>query len=179
MSMRRTIGSVILTVALFRDLVRPRCADGGALRLSGKRGDYRIAVFTAPTPFRAGDVDVSVLVQEAATGVAMPDAVPVTVRMVKPGGPVLEYPATTEAATNKLFRAAQFELPEPGRWELRVRIEGPHGEAEIAGEVEAAGTLPRWPEIWPWIAWPAPAIVLFAIHQVLVRQRAGRAERLV
>ncbi len=103
----------------------------------------------------------------------------VTVRMTKPGGPALEYPATTEAATNKLFRAAQFELPEPGRWELQVRVEGPHGPAVIGGEVEAAEPLPRWPEIWPWIAWPALAIVLFSIHQMLVRRRAGRAERLV
>ena len=41
-----------------------------------------------------------------------PDAVRVTIRMTKPGGPALEYPATTEAATNKLFHAAQFELPD-------------------------------------------------------------------
>ena len=47
--------------------------------------------------------------------------------MTKPGGLALEYPATTEAATNKLFRAAQFELPEPGRWEMQVQVEGLHG----------------------------------------------------
>ena len=85
----------------------------------------------------------------------------VTVRMTKPGRLALEYPATTEAATNKLFRAAQFELPEPGRWEMQVQVEGLHGLAVIGGEVEAAEPLPRWPEMWPWIGWPALVIVLF------------------
>ena len=87
--------------------------------------------------------------------------------------PDLEYPATTEAATNKLFRAAQFELPEPGRWELRVEVEGVHGRAAIGGEIDAAEPLPRWREMWPWIGWPALAIVLFCIHQTLARC-AGR-----
>jgi hypothetical protein len=39
-------------------------ADGGALRFSGRRGDRLIAVFTTPTPLRAGLTDLSVLVQE-------------------------------------------------------------------------------------------------------------------
>jgi hypothetical protein len=29
-------------------------ADGGELRYSGVRGDYRVAIFTAPVPSRAG-----------------------------------------------------------------------------------------------------------------------------
>src|SRR4051794_5008990 len=44
-------------------------ADGGAIRLSEQKGNYRITVFTLPNPLRAGGVvDVSVLVQDAATG---------------------------------------------------------------------------------------------------------------
>jgi hypothetical protein len=89
----------------------------------------------------------------------------VTVRMTKPGRPALEYPATTEAATNKLFRAAQFELPEPGRWEMQAQVDGPHGMAVIGGLVEAAEALPRWQVMWPWIGWPAVAIVLYGISE--------------
>ena len=48
--------------------------DGGTLRLSRSEGNYRISVFTAPTPFRAGPVDISVLVQDAITGEVMPKA---------------------------------------------------------------------------------------------------------
>ena len=99
----------------------------------------------------------------------------VTIRMTKPGRLALEYPATTEAATNKLFHAAQFELPEPGRWEMQVQVEGLHGIAVIGGEVEAAEPLPRWPELWLWIGWPALVIALFGIHQVLAERRSGQA----
>ena len=42
----------------------------------------------------------------------------VIVRMTKSGRLALESPATTEATTNKLLRAALLELPEPGRWEI-------------------------------------------------------------
>jgi hypothetical protein len=176
MSMRAMIGGVIGAWLSLGIWCAPAIADGGALRLSGTAGGYRIAVFTAPTPFRAGPVDVSVLVQDASTGEPMTQ-VPVTIRMTRSGGPDLEYPATTGAATNKLFRAAQFELPAAGRWALQVRVDGRQGPAVIAGELEAAEPLPRWPEIWPWFAWPAPVIVLFSVHQILVRRRTGRVDR--
>src|SRR5436190_18787491 len=89
-------------------------ADGGDIRLSEQQGNYRITVFSAPTPLRAGPVDVSVLVQEAASGEPVPDA-EVMVKEVRRGSLGVErrHPATTEAATNKLYRAATFDLPEP------------------------------------------------------------------
>jgi hypothetical protein len=151
----------------------PAGADGGSVRLSEEKGGYRITVFSAPTPFRAGPVDMSVLVQDASTGDPMTPVL-VTVRMTRSGGLALEYPATSEAATNKLFRAAQFELPEPGRWALEVHVQGSHGLAVIGGELEAAEPSPQWLEIWPWIGWPALVVTLFGIHQVFV-QRTGRS----
>jgi hypothetical protein len=172
--MRLIIGGVTFGWLLLGTWCAPAIADGGSLRLSGKKGGYQITVFTAPTPFRAGAVDISALIQDATTGEPMTQ-VRVTVRMTKPGSMALEYPATTEAATNKLFRAAQFELPEPGRWAMQVRVEGLRGIAVIDGEVEAAEPLPRLPEMWRWIGWPALVIVLFSIHQLLVYRRTGRA----
>jgi hypothetical protein len=87
----------------------------------------------------------------------------------------LEYPATREAATNKLLDAAQFELPEPGRCQLEVQVESARGLAVVGGELEAAAPLPRWRELWLWIGWPGLAIALFGIHKVLCRRRAGKA----
>jgi hypothetical protein len=173
--MRPVVGSVTLGWLLLGTWCAPVRADGGSMRLSAEEGRYRISVFTAPTPFRAGPVDVSVLVQDSVTGSPMPHA-RVTVRMTKIGHAALEYPATHETATNKLFRAAQFELPGPGRWEMQVHVEGSHGRAVIGGEVEAAEPLPRWRELWLWIGWPALAIVLFGIHQVLERRMSGKAD---
>jgi hypothetical protein len=167
--MRPIVAGVIVGWVFLATWCAPAVADGGSLCLSGKRGGYQITVFTAPAPFRAGAVDISALVQDASTGDPMTPS-KVTVRMTKPGRLALEYPATTEAATNKLFRAAQFELPEPGRWALEVEVQGAHGLAAIVGELDAAEPLPRWRELWPWISWPALAIALFAIHQFFARR---------
>ena len=148
-------------------------ADGGAVRLRERVGGYQITVFSSPTPFRAGPVDVSVLVQDAATEEYVPDA-RVTVRLTAHGtGEVHEYAATTEAATNKLLRAAEFQLPEPGWWDVAVAVEGPHGPALVRFEVQADEPPPRWLDLWPWFGWPALAVALFGIHQMLVRRKVG------
>src|SRR5207244_7568896 len=116
---------------------------------------HRISVFTSPTPLRAGPVDVSILVQNAATG--EPTVKPqVTVRARRRGQPtdMVTCLATTEAATNKLFRAAVFELPEPGWWDVEVQIEGLREPVRVEFEMEAAERLPTWRTLWPWVAWP-------------------------
>ena len=166
---------LILRLLLFSSLIpHPSSlarADGGTIRLRQRAGGYQVAVFTSPTPVRAGPVDVSVLVQDAATGECVPEA-RVTVRLTARGtGDVLEYPATTEAATNRLFHAAVFELPKPGWWEVEVAVEGPHGPAVLRFEVEADEPLPRWLELWPWFTWPALVIALFGVHQLLVKRK--------
>jgi hypothetical protein len=151
-------------------------ADGGAVRLSEEQGNYRITVFTSPTPLRAGPVDVSVLVQAAATGELVPE-VRVTIQARQRGstGVAVQLPATKEAATNKLYYAATLDLPEPGWYLLEVSIDGMLGKARVRCEVEAAEPLPRWRAVWPWVGWPLLVIVLFGIHQVLVQRRARTA----
>jgi len=146
-------------------------ADGGTVCLRERAGGYQVTVFTSPTPLRAGPVDVSVLVQDAATGECVPEA-RVTVYLKAPGHPALEYPATPEAATNKLFHAAEFRLPAPGWWDVAVAVEGPHGPARVRFGVEADEPPPRWLDLWPWFGWPALVVALFGVHQVLIRRKA-------
>jgi hypothetical protein len=150
-------------------------ADGGTIRLSEQKGSYRITVFTSPTPLRAGPVDISVLVQEAASG-ELASEVQVTIKAVWRDSPgvALHHPASSEAATNKLYYAASFDLPEPGWYLVEVLIEGVLGRAQVRFELEAAEPLPSWLAMLPWAGWPAVAILLFSIHQLLVRWRARR-----
>jgi hypothetical protein len=176
--MARNPGALVRLILVSCLLLAPSSllqADGGAVRLRERAGSYEIAVFTSPTPFRAGPVDVSVLVLDAASGECVPEA-RVTVRLIGAGaGQVLEYPATVDAATNKLFHAAVFQLPESGWWDVEVAIDGSHGPARVRLEVEAGERPPRWLDLWPWFGWPAFAVALFGIHQVLVRRRVRPA----
>jgi hypothetical protein len=164
--------SRLLPVSALLLLPSLAAADGGAVRLSERRGNYQITVFTSPTPLRAGPVDMSVFVQNATTLEPASD-VRVTISAAWRGSPdvVIQYPATTDAATNKLYYAATFELPEPGWYSLDVSIAGALGDAQVHFDLEAAEPLPAWLATWPWFGWPVLAILLFCIHQLLVRWR--------
>jgi len=146
-------------------------AHDGAVRMCVRAGGYQLAAFTFPTPFRAGPVDVSVLVQDAATGECVTPARVTLHLTARESGQVLKYPATSGAASNKLFHEAVFELPEAGWWDVEVSVDGPHGPARARFEVEAGAAPPRWQELWPWFGWPVLAVALFGLHRVLARRR--------
>jgi hypothetical protein len=143
--------------------------------LAERAGAYQITVFTDPTPLCAGPVDITVLVQDAATGEPASD-VQVSIKAGWRGAPdSVTHPATREAATNKLFYAANFDLPEPGWYTVEVSVTGARGEAQVHFELEAAQPLPPFVAMWPWLGWPALAILLFGAHQVVVRRAQRRS----
>lgn len=114
-------------------LATPLLANGGTVRISRQPvGSLLASVFSSPTPLRTGEVDISVLVQDSAGAVlgvpVLVEAVPVAVEATSPPDPVRQ-PATRQQATNKLFRAAKFDVGVPGEWEFRVRV----GEAGDGG----------------------------------------------
>jgi len=170
----------ILSIALaLASTSRIAFADGGQVRSSEIVGDFRVTVFTSPQPLRAGPVDVSVLIQHAETGeVATVAKATVELACTGKSVPPLRAMATPEAATNKLLRSALFDLPARGEWNVAVNTELPDGVSHVAQfVVEAAPPLPAWLTLWPWMAWPVVAIVLFVIHRRLVaRQRERRGQ---
>jgi hypothetical protein len=170
----------VLVVVVF--LLQPLAAlhaDGGIVRFSERRGDHRITVFTSPNPLRAGPVDVSIFVQEAATGEPIAGA-RITVQASPRAHPdeTLVHSATTEAATNKLFQAALFDLPEAGWWDVAIKVEGLPDPVEVHFEMEADQPLPHVWEIIPWIAWPIIVIVLFFVHKWLVHRKRCESQRI-
>ncbi len=144
-------------------------ADGGTVQLSQRQGAYQVTVFTQPTPCRAGPLDVSVLLQDAVTGRPISDA-QVTVTAIANGTPITAR-ATAGTATNKLLYEAILDLPAPGRWRFEVAIDGRQGASSVAFELEALDPLPAWWTFAGWIGWPALAVALFAVHQLLARRR--------
>ena len=147
-------------------------ADGGTVRLSGQHGNYQLTMLTAPTPLRAGTIDISVLTQKTDTHELVLDG-QVSIKATRrghPGSSVSQF-ATAEAATNKLFRAANLELREPGWWDVEVSIDGPLGNVDARVELQVAEPLPTWLSLWPWFGWPALVIALFGAHEILVESR--------
>lgn len=132
--MRRML--VIVLVLLL--LAAPVWANGGQIQVPEQRvGPYLVTVFTSPSPFRAGQVDVSVLVRNPA-GELIDDA-QVTVTTVPLGhaGPGGTYPATQAQASIKSFYSAKFNLPEAGQWRMTVAIAGAQGSGSTTFDVDA------------------------------------------
>jgi hypothetical protein len=147
--------------------------DGGTLRAWKQLGSREIAVFTEPSPFVTGPVDISVLLLDRETG--EPDRRARVVVEVSPEGRpdrVVRHVATEQAATNKLFRAAVFELRDAGRSVVKVSIDGPDDHEEVRFDLVVGEPWSPRPGIWHWSLWPLPAIGLYAIHRRLVRRSA-------
>jgi len=170
--MRRAIAAVILVVAC-SGTAR---ADGGRLRLLESAGPWRIAVFTSPTPLRAGEIDVSVLVERADTGAIVHD-VAVTVRAEHVDtGTIVRERASDAAATNKLFQAAACRLTEAGTWQLTVTLAHPEeGARDVTFAAEVAPSPPPWVDLACSIGWPLLPVGLFVVHQILVARKGARS----
>lgn len=150
----------------------PARADGGKVRVSEHRGRFHITVFTTPTPPRAGPVDISVLVQDAATGEPLTDThVAIELSPAKSENRRIAARATHEAATNALLLSAVVDLPTPGAWEVLVRIEQADHHAEVRFEMEIQPPPPGWFKLAGWIAWPAAVILLYGMHRLLAARK--------
>jgi hypothetical protein len=78
---------------------------------------------------------------------------------------VLRARATQAAATNKLLRAAVFDLPHAGSWRLTAKVSAAAGHGELSADVAVGQPLPKWRSMWPWYCWPLLVVVLFVWRQ--------------
>ena len=142
-------------------------ADGGKVVSSERQGDLQITVFLAPTPPRAGKVDISVLTQSAETGeIVEPRRVLVRFKPAQSREPPITRRATREQATNKLLRSATIELEHAGAWQLTVEVQTSDGESHRSEFVVTAGKpLPRLFELAGWLLWPFVPVGLFLIRE--------------
>jgi hypothetical protein len=165
-------------------------ADGGTLRLSQRWNDRQISVFTSPAVLRAGPIDISVLIQDAQSGRVCTDAaVDVELGALDPPLTLLHQTATTDAATNKLFKAALLDIPHSGPWKVRVFLRDPQMPIDSATEqtshevpvaefeLAIAPPLPAWLDLAPWLVLPFAAIAFFGVHQWLAAKSHRATQR--
>ncbi|WP_437205058.1 hypothetical protein [Planctomicrobium sp. SH664] len=160
---------------LFGILTASHChADNGEIYFSQRIDDVYLTVYVSPIPVRQGPVDISVLVLDTSAEKVVEDAkVEVTATPQEDSTASLTHPATFDAATNKMLRAAEFDLPHPGHWVFTVKVLR-NKRPEIRGtfSVEAAGPAPRWVSFWPWFTWPLVLVGLFVLYQWLASRDA-------
>jgi len=120
---------------------------------------------------RAGNVDFSVLVQDAARLDPVLGA-DVEVSAENADGIIISKAATHDSAQNKLMYAALLNLSSPGEWTFTVRARQHESAAQVAGKIIAGPRESRFLAHWPqWVFVPV-LVLLFSIHQRLkIRQR--------
>jgi hypothetical protein len=163
---------------------QPVFADGGTLQISRRYDDHQISVFTSPSALREGPIDISVLVQESSSGKVCDDTtIDVELTALDQPEVALKQTATADAATNKFFKSALFEVPHTALWHARIFLNAAAMSREPACEFELsiAPPLPAWIDIAPWLGWPFAIIALFCGHQWLASktvrlQRAPAAQ---
>jgi hypothetical protein len=141
-------------------------------------------VFTSPEVLRVGPIDISILIQDAAGG-QIQENLPVTVKLecIDQRAIPLEQNATTAAATNKLFQAVLFEVPQAGLWRAAIAIGKPATKVSalvdrpvdnLSFDLSVSPPLPAWLELAPWVGWPFLVIAMFFAHQCLVARQNHR-----
>src|SRR5689334_5892537 len=113
-------------------------ANGGTPQLTLEpAGPYELTVTTSPSTLRVGQADVSVLVYQAASGELFQDArVTLTTEPLGHPGQRGQFAATHDQAENKLYYAANVQLPEAGRWRIGVQVRSSLGEGATSFEIE-------------------------------------------
>jgi hypothetical protein len=169
-------------------------ADGGIVQLRETQGPFLVTVFVSPEAVEGAVSDVSVLVQRSQSGDVVLNA-EVKLEANRPGGvstkesdplcglsPIavasriaettlylVQGRATREEASNKLLYAARLKLDVTGDWQLHVIVSQGTDTAgfDCLLPVRTSAKLAR---IWPYLAFPPIAIVVFATNQWLRRR---------
>lgn len=150
-------------------------ADGGTILASEKSGGLDISVFASPAILTAGEVDISVLVQDVELRTALPDAqVQITVIPRQHIYLAERHAATEELATNRLMKSCHVQLQQ-GWHDVEVLV----NSADRRGRVDFAmlvGPPPgRAASFWPWFTWPVIPLALVTANFAYRHIRSGRS----
>lgn len=174
--MRKLAASLLAVAALLATDAQRVRADGGLVRASNAQSGLVVTLFTAPTPLRTGDADVSVLVQDAATRETVLDA-QVRVRITPGHEDAMPQvvPLSHAAATNKLLQAATVALPIPGPYRIVAEVRRGLARAVVVADLTVEPPLPPLLALWPYLALPPAVVGIFLVQQWLRHRSLGIA----
>lgn len=166
-------------------------ADGGTVQFSVVNRGLRVSIFTDPGIPSAGPLDLSALIQDAATHAAVLDAevhasltpeTPATPTAPAWAPPLCAANGTSNLqsfrldhrrAQNRLYYAALVQIPAGGRWRLRVDVHRGTEAVAVDGALQVRDQVAPWTSYWHLFLFPPLAIGLFAAVQCRRAWRSG------
>jgi len=150
-------------------------ADGGRVRAMQQDGGLAISIFSSPPILTAGEIDISVLVQDAQSALALVDAqVQITVTPREHPHLAERHVPTDELATNRLMKVCHVQL-DPGWHDVEVIVNhrDRRGRLQFGMHVGLAPT--KAVSFWPWFTWPAVPLTLVVANLLYRRLRTLRS----
>ena len=163
MTLLRTVSSFFLLSFLL-------LADGGTVLFHKPAGDFDITVFSKSESVRAGENDLSVMVQRRADNSTVMDAtVLLHLERAQPSGEIMRLTgiATHAKATNKLLYAATVNIPSTGVWALAADVTSGAKNGIAAGQLNVLGPVPPLQNYWPFVAMVPLLAIAFIINRKL------------
>jgi hypothetical protein len=179
---------LICTAILMFSICGIALADGGAVQLQAAAPPFVVTVFADPPQCRAGQVDLSALVQEEKNPVLDAEVVaslsslePARTSPATPWIPpacasttasdLQNVPLQISRGTNRLFYSTLIQIPYAGRWQLQVSVRRGMDHATVQGILNVDPPLPPVTAYWQWFLLPLLAIGGFALNQHIRAER--------
>jgi hypothetical protein len=161
--------------------------DGGSVQVHSVSGPFEITLFAEPPLPRAGQIDFSVLIQDAKSGEPVMDAAvtlaltPVKVHQnaqpawyppscaVSAPADLAAVPLLHSGASNRLLYGALVEIPAAGVWHVRTEVQRGDEHASVEGSVNVADPFPPVANYWPWFLFPVVAVGLYVLRERIQR----------
>ena len=167
---------MLIALTALLGVVRAGFADTGQLRDVVQVNGLNVVIFTAPTPLRAGEVEVVTLVTVVATGRPVLDyQLDVRVRSLDWGTEALSLLSMGVPDPGTRFaKKATVQLATPGEWEVSVEIDAPGFDpVAVRLEVGVGNPHPLWWQLLPWLLASVPCLGLILARDAIM-QRARR-----
>jgi hypothetical protein len=161
----------LAALLLFVCCARVSYGDGGTILLHQDSGPFIVTLFAAEQPLRVGPADLSVMVQDKATGDILLDPV---IEVTMPSQTVRLQSAHSG---NRLLQAGTVNFSHPGRWPLQVEVRRGKDVARLSTELTVEADHSRSLLVWFYVLLPAVIIVLFLLNQTLKRRNAGGSRK--
>lgn len=145
-------------------MVRARRIDNG----------LSMTLMSTPTPLAVGEVEWSVVVQEASTHAFLPASVEFE---AWPGNQASKALKVAGAASGPMM-SARMRLDRAGKWTVRAIVAANNRTSIVTADVDVDAEVVQWRSLLGWILIPLAPIGAFALHQWLSererRRRHGR-----
>lgn len=173
--MKHTCRCVII---LFAGLttVPARC-DGGRVQMHERAGPFVVTLLSVPDNLVTGPADLSVGVEDAATGEVIDGAEvrlslsPLDNRAASP----IVATATHRSSTRGILQAAQVSFPRAGRWHVDLVVTHQGMTGLCATDLSVGTAHQRAYEVWVAGLTPFLLVLGFIVHQS--RKRRMKIER--